>query len=155
MSVFTLLHEKKNLLHEKILFPGLLLPTDPAVGELENLVYIIPFLNLIVLSQKNLNQTKKEWWAVCFLNNKTTISQKYSCFSSANFDFWCIVQQDAINNFMVMITLALQTIFTSLFYCHICYISLILCYCNDVPWCVQIIDSSRRVVPLGSHYMSL
>lgn len=40
MSVFTLLSEKKNLLHEKILFPGLLLPTDPAREELETLVYI-------------------------------------------------------------------------------------------------------------------
>lgn len=44
MYIFTLLNEKKNLLYEKILFQGLLLPTDPAVGELETLVYIIPFL---------------------------------------------------------------------------------------------------------------
>lgn len=32
MSIFTLLHEKKTLLYEKILFQGLLLPTDPAAG---------------------------------------------------------------------------------------------------------------------------
>lgn len=44
MSVFTLLHEKKNLFYEKILFQGLLLPTDAAVGGLETLAYIIPFL---------------------------------------------------------------------------------------------------------------
>lgn len=44
MSIFILLHEKKNLLYEKILFQGLLLPTDPAVGEFETLAYIIPFL---------------------------------------------------------------------------------------------------------------